>query len=75
MPFEEKGYHAKYVEANKILEQYSAEAVFRAATLGAHRKGFLHAEYVYRKLQDDPDTEGWNFRKAEKYYLKNPSML
>ena len=79
-PFVQLSPDSQYRHAREILNKYSREAIFRAATLAAYDEQtkdlrWVDASYIYKKLQKDPKDEGSLLRKAEKYFNENPSKL
>ena len=73
--FDEKSKSGKLMDANKILQDWTLEAVIRAARLGARRRKMHHVEYILKQLEDDePNSKAEELRRAEEFYKNHPRM-
>ena len=73
--YEDKKPDSQTREAGKILEDWPPAAIFRAATLAAHRAGMKNAEFIYRELEKDTEETAKELREAKKFSKDHKSMI
>ena len=65
-PFENKTENAKYREASDVLSRASSsQAIYKAASIAAHRDGLFNAAYIYRLMENDPEETANRLKSAQ----------
>ena len=65
--YENKTENGKYREASELLSRAtSSQAIYKAASIAAHRDGLFNAAYIYRLMENDPEETANRLKSAQK---------